>query len=57
MNLDIIKDDLVSDAFDTCINDSRYLVSILQAYFNTFSEEDLRKMHSDAFDTRDEYED
>lgn len=55
MNLDTIKNELVSDAFDACINDSSYLISILQKYFNTFSEEALRKMHSDAFDTGTEY--
>lgn len=56
MNLDKIKEELVSDAFDTCINDSSYLISILQTYFNTFSEEDLCKMYADAFDTGDDYE-
>ena len=51
MDIDTIKNDLVSDAFDTCINDSSYLIAILQTYFGTFSNEELRKMHDDAFDT------
>ena len=51
MDIDTIKNDLVSDAFDTCINDTGYLISLLQTYFGTFSNEELRKMHDDAFDT------
>lgn len=56
MNLDKIKEELVDDAFDTCINDSSYLISILQSYFKTFSEEDLRKMHKDAFETTGDFD-
>jgi hypothetical protein len=50
LDLDAIKTDLIDDAFDTCINDSSYLLYILEQYFGQFNEQDLRKMHSDAFE-------
>ena len=56
MDIDTIKNDLVSDAFDTCINDSSYLIAVLQTYFGTFSNEELRKMHDDAFNTGEAYD-
>lgn len=46
-------DDLVDDAFDTCLNDSSYMLSILQSYFKGMTEEQLQKMHSDAFENQD----
>lgn len=47
--IETITDELVDDAVDTCMQDSGYLRSILQCYFEAMSDEERRKAHSEAF--------
>lgn len=49
-NIHTLKQELIHDALDTCLNDSAYLVSILKCYFDSQSEEDILRMHQDAFE-------
>lgn len=38
---------IIDDAFDTCLTDSGYLMSILQDYFSDMDEEMIRKNYSE----------
>jgi hypothetical protein len=44
-----MKEDIVSDWFDTCMQDRDFLNGILQQYVETYSDEDIRRSHRDAF--------
>ena len=49
-----IIDELVDDAADTCRNDTGYLYHILRSYFDTFDVADLREMHANAFEHKED---
>ena len=49
-----IIDELVDDAADTCRNDTGYLYHILRSYFDTFDIGDLREMHANAFEHKED---
>ena len=53
-NIQTLKQDLIDDAFETCLNDSGYLVSILKSYFNTYPDERIKELHKDAFEQEPE---
>ena len=49
-----IIDELVEDRADTCRNDTDYLHYILRSYFDTFDTADLREMHANAFEHKED---
>ena len=49
-----IIEELVDDAADTCRNDTGYLYHILRSYFDTFDIGDLREMHANAFEHKED---
>ncbi len=49
-NIQTLKQDLIVDALESCLNDSAYLASILKSYFDTYSEERIKELHKDAFE-------
>ena len=51
LSIEEMRDAIVEDAFDTCLNDSGYLKYILQDYFSDISEEMIRKNYADMRDT------
>jgi hypothetical protein len=53
VNIDVLRDELVEDCLDTCLNDTGYLKSIIQDNFRTYSDDDIIKLHHDAFGDRD----
>lgn len=53
-DIQALKQDLIDDAFDTCLNDSGYLASILKSYFDTYPDERIKEMHKDAFEQEPE---
>jgi len=46
-SLEVMCEMIIDDAFDTCLNDSGYLKSILRDYFSDMDEEMIRKKYSD----------
>ena len=55
MKYEQMVDEVVEDAFDTCLNDSAYMKSLLREYFNTMSLDEIKKLHNDAFGSEELY--
>lgn len=53
-DIQTLKQDLIDDAYDACLNDSGYLASILKSYFDTYPDERIKEMHKDAFEQEPE---
>jgi len=53
MNIDVLRDGLVNDCLDTCLNDEGYLKSIIQSYYSNNTDDEIIKLHNDAFGDRD----
>ena len=49
-----IIDELVEYRADTCRNNTDYLHYILRSYFDTFDIGDLREMHADVFEQKED---
>lgn len=52
MNIENMKDELVDDCLDTCLSDTGYLKSIIQSYYNSYSDDNIVQLHNDAFGDR-----
>ena len=52
MNIENMKDELVEDCLDTCLSDTGYLKSIIQSYYNSYSDDNIVQIHNDAFGDR-----
>jgi uncharacterized membrane protein YheB (UPF0754 family) len=55
MNIEQLRDEVINDALDTCIEDHGYLKSILQSYFANESDERIIQLHNEAFAYGDRY--
>ena len=53
MNIDVLRDELVNDCLDTCLSDTGYLKSIIQYYYSNNTDDEIIKLHNDAFGDRD----
>ena len=53
-SIEQVIEELVDDAADTCRNDTGYLRHILRSYFDTFDIADLREMHANAFEHKED---
>lgn len=49
-----LKQELIHDAFESCLNDSTYLASILKSYFDSYPDERIKEMHKDVFEQEPE---
>jgi hypothetical protein len=49
MNIEEKRLAVIEDAFDTCLNDRRYLMFILKDYYGDLSDDDIEKYYDDAF--------
>lgn len=52
MNIESMKDELIEDCLDTCLSDTSYLKSIIQSYYNSYSDDNIVQIHNDAFGDR-----
>ncbi len=53
MNIDVLRDELVNDCLDTCLSDTDYLKSIIQSHYSNNTDDEIVKLHNDAFGDRD----
>jgi|694.fasta_scaffold71661_8 hypothetical protein len=44
------RDAVINDTFDTCLNDSGYLLSVIQDLYRDKSDEEIERAYNDAFD-------
>lgn len=52
MNIEQMREELVDDALDTCLNDTGYLKSILQSHYNSFGDHIIEQLYNEAFGDR-----
>lgn len=46
----LLLNEVIDDAVDTCVNDTGYLRSLLRDFYSNMSYDEIRKLHNDAFD-------
>jgi len=49
VDMDDMREMVVDDVFDSCLNDSKYMYSVLTAYYATMSEETIKQLYKEAF--------
>lgn len=45
---------VIDDVYDSCLQDSKYMYSVLQSYYDTLNPEDIEQLYNEAFADRPE---
>lgn len=49
MDIEQKRIQVIEDAFNSCLSDSKYLFSLLQSYYSIMSDEEIEQLAEDAF--------
>jgi hypothetical protein len=52
MNIDTMRDELIDDCLDTCLNDVGYLRSVIQDKYNSFGDIIIEQLYQQTFGDR-----